>query len=272
MNLPDCVPRAGLRPRRRSRPAPGSPAAEESASSATGSTALLKDELTRALVSPGARPRARRLPPELRPRLVAAARREPLPRLPGPDDLDRRRLRPLLRGPHRDEYAGYARHGVEYLDRVMRDGPIGRLPLGPRRRTAGRPRARRREARLRHRVRPLRRQQGARGDPRRPRPEGRPRRLRLAGDTTPTTASTAATSRPSPATARRSSPMTRRPALEAGRPAGRLLRLQVDELAHPPAGGAGRVLPGRADPARRGAGCGRSTRSSATGSPPSRVP
>ena len=37
---------------------------------------------------------------------------------------------------HRDEYAGYARRGVEYLDRVMRDGRVGRLPLGRSGRTA----------------------------------------------------------------------------------------------------------------------------------------
>ena len=34
---------------------------------------------------------------------------------------------------HRDEFAGYARLGVEYLDRVMRDGPSGGFhwALGP---------------------------------------------------------------------------------------------------------------------------------------------
>ena len=57
-----------------------------------------------------------------------------------------------------------------------------------------------------------------------------------------------------------------------GRPAGRLLRLQVDELPHPSAGSAGRVLPGREDAAGRRSGSPRPSPSSATGSPSSRAP
>ena len=62
----------------------------------------------------------------------------------------------------RDEYLGYARHGIAFLDEVMRDkdhggfhwivGPDGKLD----------PAAGRREARLRDLVRDLRRQQGPR--------------------------------------------------------------------------------------------------------------
>ena len=131
------------------------------------------------LVSPRRRPRTRRVPPELRPRLVAAARRQPLPRLPGADDLDGGGLRPLLARPPRR-----VRRLRPPGRRIPRPGDagraVGRVPLGARRPGAGRPGARRREARLRDRVRPLRREHRVRGDPRRPRPEGRPRRLRLA--------------------------------------------------------------------------------------------
>ena len=90
--------------------------------------------------------------------------------------------------PHREEFVGYARHGIEFLDRVMRRRGVRRFPLGPRRRGATRSQTRRREARLWHGVCRLRRQQGARGDRRRPRSQSRPRRLRLAREHMPTIA------------------------------------------------------------------------------------
>ena len=62
-----------------------------------------------------------------------------------------------------------------------------------------------------------------------------------------------------------------RPAREADRPARHLLRLQVDELPHPSPGGDRRVLQGREDSPGHAAARGRSTPSSGTGSPPSRA-
>ena len=44
---------------------------------------------------------------------------------------------------HRDEFADYARHGVAFLDRVMRDKEFGGLPLDARSEGPARPRARR---------------------------------------------------------------------------------------------------------------------------------
>ena len=60
----------------------------------------------------------------------------------------------------RDEFVEYARHGIAFLDKVMRDQEFGGFHwiLDPR--GAARPERRRRKARLRHVVRRLRRQQG----------------------------------------------------------------------------------------------------------------
>ena len=162
--------------------------------------------------------------------------------------------------PHRDEYLGYARHGIEYLDRVMRDGESRRVPLDPRPRRQVDPRlgdekhvygtafvlyaaskvhevtrdelalkvARDAFDWLEAHAHDARARRLLRGDP--PRRDADPDLGRA------------------------------RPDRQADRPAGRLLRLQVDELAHPPAGGARRVLPGREDARSSGNGCARSAR------------
>ena len=87
--------------------------------------------------------------------------------------------------PHHDEYVKYARHGVEFLDRVMRDKEFGGFHWVLDSQGTARSQARRREACLWHGLRHLRRQQGPRGDRGRAGAQGRPRRIRLAGKARP---------------------------------------------------------------------------------------
>ena len=80
----------------------------------------------------------------------------------------------------RDEFLDYARHGIAFLDEVMRDKEHGGFHWILDRDGKLDPSPRRREARLRHRVRHLRGEQGPRRRRRRPGAQGRARRLRLA--------------------------------------------------------------------------------------------
>ncbi len=204
----------------------------------------------------------------VRPRLVAAAGWRHVPGVPVPADLDGRRLCPNSPA-DRARILGYARHGIAFLDTVMRDKESAGF-TGSSTRRPSRSQARRRETRLWDLVRHLRGQHGRRGDRRRAGAQGGAGRLRLAGPML-TTPSTAATSRPS-AGRHADRHLGRGCHRSTGeRPARDLLRVQDDERPHPHAGGRGRALAGRFPAGRQGAAARSLLRSSATGSPSSRV-
>ncbi len=147
--------------------------------------------------------------------------------------------------PHHDEFVRYARHGIEFLDSVLRDKEFGGFHwvLGPRAGSIPGTATRSTLYGTAFVIYAASTVREVTGDER---ALARSPAMRSTGsNSTPTTRSTAAISRRSAATARRSLSWDQTAPIQAApRPRRRLLRLQVDERPYSSAGGAHRAVEG----------------------------